>query len=783
MRNKIADFILAYRLYLIIALFSVTAFMGYVGMGTEMSYQFIKIVPDEDPDMQYFKKFKETFGQDDNIFVIGMQDSSVFEIENFEKLKNFSNRLKQIRLPKNGETIQAIAQILSLPDVQTIVKNTEEKKFEPQALFEPMPQSQAQLDSLLKLAADLKFYEGQLLNPNTGATLMALSFAPEVFGSRLKHDVVSYILDEGERFEAETGIKLHYGGVPYVRSVVSQKVKAELNIFLVISLLVTAAFLFLMFRSFTAVIFPLIVIGMVVIWTLGTLAIFDYKITLLTGLLPPILVVIGVPNCVYLLNQYHQQFKRLQNQKEALRYMIIKIGVVTLITNTTTAIGFLVLTFTDISILKEFGTVAGLNIFATFIISIIFIPAAYSYLPAPSQRHTKHLEFPLINRITAMFIKWVFGYRTVIYIITACIIGVTVWSATKVSAVSFMVDDLPSKSSIRKDLAFFETHFKGVMPLEIMVDTGMPKGIRKMENLRGIDSLERFLAESPHLSAPISMVRFIKAANQAYFGGNVNAFQLPGKREAPYVYRYLQTDDDPSGLLASFVDTAGQKIRLSLKVADLGSIRMDSLVSLHIKPHIDSIFQGTDMTAQVTGTTPIFIKGNEYLIRNLGTSLLLACLLVSIIMAALFKSGRIMLIAIIPNLIPLVVTAGLMGLMGVPLKPSTALIFSIAFGISVDDSIHFLAKYRQEMIAQNFNQMEAIAITLRETGKSMIYTSIILFAGFIIFVGSEFGGTVALGALTSTTLLVAMFTNLILLPSLLLTFKGKVKRIANNTAS
>ena len=499
---------------------------------------------------------------------------------------------------------------------------------------------------------------------------------------------------------------------------------------------------------------------------------------MLTGLLPPILVVIGIPNCIYLLNKYHQEFALHGNKYKALSRMIRKIGVVTLITNTTTAIGFLVLTFTSIEVLQEFGIVATINIAGTFIISIIFIPAVFSYKQAPEIRHIQHLDFKPIKKILLFFDFLINKQRQFVYLFTVVMIVFSVVGMLKLRAITFMVDDLPENSPVKLDLTFFEQNFKGIMPLEIVVDTGKKKGIRKRSTLQKIEKLERYLEKLEHVTHPVSFVTFVKAANQAYFNNNPRDYKLPDRRDEAFIQRYLSNEEQENELIRSFVDSTGQKLRISMKVADLGSIEMDSLVNRKIRPEIDSIFGASeDLKVDVTGTTLLFIKGNKYLISNLRTSMLIAFLLIAIIMGTLFKNVRIIIISLIPNMVPLMMTAGLMGYLGVPLKPSTALVFSIAFGISVDDSIHFLAKYRQELIAHHYNVGKAISVSLLETGTSMIYTSIVLFFGFVIFVASDFGGTVALGALTSTTLLIAMVTNLVLLPSLLRSFDMTEERM------
>jgi predicted RND superfamily exporter protein len=554
-------------------------------------------------------------------------------------------------------------------------------------------------------------------------------------------------------------------------------VKAELSQFLIFSVLITAIILYIFFRSFYAVIFPLIVIGVVVVWVLGTIVLFGFKITLLTGLLPSIIVVIGIPNCIYLLTKYHQEIREHGNKIKALSRIIRKIGIVTLMTNATTAVGFVVLGFANVAILREFGIVAGINIFNTFLISLILIPAVFSYLPSPTSRHTKHLDSKGLTKILSFYNYIIHHHRKTIYLVTILIVFVSLVGTFKIQALAYMVDDLPESSSIKKDLAFFENNFKGVMPLEIVVDTGRKRGVLRLENLLKIEQLEDTLSKITALSKPVSVVSFIKASLQAFYNGNPDYYRLPSNQEKNFLIRYLSNQQDQSGLLKSFVDSTGQKLRISVKVADMGSIKMDALVKQEIMPAINHVLANTNLKAEATGTTLLFIKGNQYLINNLKSSLIIAFLLIAVIMAVLFSSFRMIIISLIPNVIPLLITGGLMGYFGIPLKPSTALIFSIAFGISVDDTIHYLARYRQELFFNKFNVSKSVTASLMETGTSMMYTSIILFFGFIIFAFSDFGGTVALGILTSTTLLCAMFTNLIVLPALLISFDtGKIKR-------
>ncbi|MEM6359104.1 MAG: efflux RND transporter permease subunit [Bacteroidota bacterium] len=748
-------------------LVGITVFMGYHARNVEMSYNLSSTVPSDDPDMVEFMDFKHLFGEDGNLMAIGIKDSSVYTAEKFELLREMSNKLNDL---------EGITNVVSLPLIKRLKKDTAQRKFVLEPVFTNTPSSIQEFDSLLQVSLDQRFYTGRLVNPENGATVLLLSIDKEVLNSSDRIALTENIQRIGADFNKKTDIQLHYAGLPFVRSVVAGKVSNEMKIFLFLSVIVTGLILFIFFRTWDAVVFPMTIIAVVVIWVLGSLVLFGYKITLLTGLIPPVIVVIGIPNSVYLLNKYHQEFETHGNKMMAVSRVVRKIGLVTLITNFTTAIGFVVLATTDIVILKEFGIVAGINILATFVVSIILIPAVFSWLPSPNVKRLKHLKFKPLDFVLTKMDLLVHRHRSFIYMLTATIVGISLYGMYQIETVSYMVDDIPADSDIKKDLRFFEEHFSGIMPLEIVVDTDKKRGAIDVKNLRMLDRLEKFLAQQRDISEPLSLVSFVKAARQAYYGNNPSRYSIPNKRESNFILRYMRNQSDSSGLFSSFVDSTLQKMRVSMQVADVGSYKMDSLVNQVIQPKIDTLFAESDLKLSITGTTPLFIKGNKFLIQNLRFSLLLAFIIISIIMAILFANIRMIIISLVPNIIPLLITAGIMGFVGIPLKPSTALIFSIVFGISVDDSIHFLAKYRQELFANRFFVPLAVSKSLRETGASMMYTSIILFAGFVIFAGSSFGGTVALGILTSITLLIAMITNLILLPSLLLTFDDGKRR-------
>tara|TARA_Y200000002_G_scaffold341430_1_gene312639 strand:- start:6537 stop:8759 length:2223 start_codon:yes stop_codon:yes gene_type:complete len=740
--------------------------MAYMSQFVQLNYDFSQTVPDSDPDMEYYNGFKKTFGEDGNVFAVGLKDSSIFQLENFKAYQKLTQEVKDINGVKGA---------LGLSSLQILKKNTKDKNFQFVSIFNKPLSSQEELDSLIDFTLNQKFYKGKIFNDD-GAITLLITIDKKILNSDRRDALMENLIDRGNEFQLNTNIKLHYAGLPYSRYTIANNVKDELSLLLVASLAVTALILFIFFRSWDAVLIPVFIIGIVVVWIFGSLALFGYKITLLSGLLPPLIVVIGIPNCVYMLNYYHYSFENHKDKRDAFKNVIKTIGLITLITNLTTAVGFLVLSTTDIKILTEFGIIAGINVVATFFVSIFLLPTAYIYLPAPKKSQTDYLNYNFINKLISSFIYISFNHKKAVFLFFTSIFVISIYGITKVKSISYIVDDVPAESSLMKDLKFFEKNFSGVMPLEIVVDTKIKRGVQNLNTLKKVDRLENFLSDKSYVSSPISIVSFVKASRQAYYNNNPFYYSMPNNRDKNFILRYIADGyqsniSEEDNISKSFVDSTGQKIRISLNVSDLGSFKLDSIVSNIIKPKIDEIFSKSKSEVMLTGTTLTFIKGINFLIENLLQSMLLAFFIISLIMSALFRNIKMVIISLIPNIIPLLIAGGIMGFLAIPLKPSSALVFSIVFGISVDYSIHFLAKFKNELVHNSLN--DSILKTISQTGKSMVFTSFILFFGFIIFAFSNFGGTIVLGVLTSIILFVAMITNLTLLPSIILHFYKK----------
>ncbi|MBP7511605.1 MAG: MMPL family transporter [Bacteroidia bacterium] len=729
-----------------------------------MTYDFAKVVPQDDPDFIDYVKFKETFGEDGNILVIGTQSKDVFKLKYFNDLYDLCNEIEQI---------EGVEKVVSLTKAYSLHRNDSLGVLEVLPIMNHKPKTQAELDSFQTFVKTLKFYNGLLYNPESDLVILAINLKKAQLDSKARIPLVKGIEAKARAFGESHNSQMHFSGLPYVRTMMSSKVADEIKIFTYLSILVTALFIFIFFRFISAVIFSLIVVIIGVVATMGLLALFGYKITILTGILPPLMVIIGVQNCIYLLNVYHQEFTSHGNKMLALLRLITKNGLALFLTNVTTAVGFVVFSFSGSAMLDQFSVISGIVIMLIYIISLVFIPVVYSYLPPPDPKHTKHLESKRLNGVLNKCNEWVYNKRPTIYIITLVLLAFSIYGATKVRNLGYVVDDLPADDPVYVDLKFFEKHLKGALPFEIKIDTKRKDGVKDYATLQKINRLQKELILFPELSKPTSVVDILKFANQGMNNGEEKYYIVPNVVDISEIVSYLPKEGNNSNIIRSMVDSNYQVARVSVQMADIGSVEMKRLTH-QVQNKIDSIFPKADYDVKITGTSAIFLKGNDYLIENLIQSMISALIIISIMMAFLFFSWRMVIISLIPNLIPLIMTFGIMGYFDIRLKPSTIIIFSIAYGIVVDFTIHYLAKYRHALKKNNWDMKIAIPESLLEAGPSIIYTAIALFGGFIIFAASNFGGTVALGVLTSISLIFGMFMNLLLLPAMLLSLEKSI---------
>ncbi|MGB5555686.1 MAG: MMPL family transporter [Flavobacteriaceae bacterium] len=764
---KAARIILRNRVLILLLIAAVTIFLGLQWDKMRFSSSQANLLPDDHPVNIQYQSFLSQFGEEGNAVVLAIKDSALYTPKNFNRWNKLSKQLS---------AFPEVDFVISTDNLQELIKDKDQEGFVLEPLIKNPINTQNDVDSLTThLFNELPFYDNLLYNKKSRTLRTVMYLDKDLVNTSVRKDFILTDLNSLiEDFENETGLDVRISGMPYIRTMNSQNIIDEIGKFILAALGVTSLIFFFFFRSFRATFISMFVVIIGVMWAFGILGLLQYEITVLTALIPPLIIVIGIPNCIFLINKYQQEVKKHGNQALSLQRVISKIGNATLMTNVTTASGFATFIITDSKLLKEFGIVASINIICIFILSLLIIPIIYSFMPLPKTKHLKHLN----KRWIDAFVNWmehIVRYKRIsIYIVSIALLVISIIGIYQIKISGSPIEDMPKNEQFFKDIRFFEKEFDGIMPVEIVVDTKNPKGVLKLPTLKRIEQLSDVIEEIPELSKPVSVVNLVKYSKQAYYNGIPKYYQLPTTQENNFIMKEAsKSSGNNSNLLKSFVDSTGQIARITTFMQDLDTERME-VIETKLNENISKYFPAEKYEVYMTGSALLFLKGTKYLVKNLILSLAFAIFLIAVFMAYLFRSFRMIVISLIPNLLPLVITAGVMGFAGVPIKPSTILVFSIAFGISVDDTIHFLAKYRQELMANHWRIKKSVYAALRETGVSMFYTSIVLFFGFSVFTISNFGGTVALGALVSATLLFAMLANLVLLPSLLLSLERSI---------
>ena len=842
MWKKIADFILRNRFFILGLITLITVFFAYHAItGLKLENKYGIVLPKNSPTTENYKKFKALFGEDGGALIIGIQTDSLYTKENFLKWKELGDSILQF---------DGVESVVSEATLFSIRNDTSAAKFEINRIFSDITYQEKSIDSIRREIKQNPLYKGLLYSEKGNVSLMMVAIDETFLSDKTKMNVVLDIEKLSQKYEVNFG-KIHFAGLPHLRVQISKRILGEMIFFVVLSLLVTSCLLFLFFRSFRVVLICLIVVCIAVIWSLGSVAFLEFRLSSLMALLPALMIVIGVPNCIFLMTKFHQEMKEHGNKVKALSLVIQKIGTATFLTNFTTAIGFLTFAFTNSNHLMQFGIVASTNIMMVFLLSLCILPTLTSFFNPPKARHLKHLDRKFAVGMLNFIVEIVQKRRKLIYFVSLIIVLISLYGLTKIKLTGNITSDLPKEDSIYKDVKFMEKHFGGAIPFEIMISYKESGRLMSKSTLTKVAEIQALLQNDSLFSRSISPVDFVKLINMSYYGNNPDKYTLIANRDRLRLKKYVDnlavSNINGGGFsLKDLVDTTTCTIRIRCQMKDIGSNEVhDKVKSLKIQVdeilnptkrdierlyksckasnqkkgsnYIDSIFEANSSIASGVGAiyaqkypkletqfsnNPDFIRryysekdflpnlrkainreyfdviytgvsvvasdGTRYLVNNLISSLIFAIICIGVLMALLFRSWRMVLISMIPNIIPLIVTAGIMGFFGIPLKASTLLIFSIAFGISIDDTIHFLSKYRQELKNKQWDLKSCVLIAIRESGLGMFYTSIVLFCGFSVFAFSQFGGTQALGILISITLLVAMVNNLILLPALLL---------------
>lgn len=837
-----ASLILRNRMFVLTIIAVLTAFFGYYAFTSlKVDNKYGNTLPKDCKPQAEYLKFKEQFGEDGSTMVIAVESDSLYTKENFTKWKELGDSILKF---------EGVQNVISEATLLTISNDIENNRFEIRKIFSDLTFKEKSIDSVKKEIRRNPIYKKLLYNDSSNVSLMLIGMDEKCLMDKKKSKVVFKIEELAANYSKYFG-KPYFAGLPHMRVVIGKRIVNEMYIFLALSILASSLLLYIFFRSFRVVMLCNVVVFVSVIWALGSIGLFGFQLSIMMALIPPLLIVIGVPNCVFLITRYHQEYVRHKNKIRALFTMIRRIGSVTFLTNLTTAVGFC--TFTSSEKLAQFGIISSLNIMVVFVLSICIIPIIASFSKPPKPRHLKHLYRVYSQGFIEYIVLVVTKYRKTIYISSIVAVIISIYGMTKIEATGNVTGDLPKDDPILTDLKFIERNFGGSIPFEMTINYKEKGRLFSDATLKKVEEIQETFSKDTLFSKSLSIVDFTKAINMAFYGNDPDHFTLIEKRDKLKLKRYIDKFDlnvaNGGNLsLKELVDTSNTTLRIRTQMKDLGSYevaqKVDSLREMvdgilnpdkkdlerlykqmvkGRKDAVDSLLYNyngifNNVTAILskgnqekqlafdmypekvdhhknkkyfkyilrkaidkeyydltfTGVSVVVSEGTKYLFVNLVQSLIFAVLSIALLMAFLFRSFRIILVSMIPNIIPLLITAGLMGFFKIPLKPSTLLVFGIALGITVDNAILFLAKYRQELKLHRWDIKYSILLSLRETGLGIFYTSIILFFGFIMFVFSQFGGTKGLGLLVSITIIVGMITNLVILPALLLTLERKV---------
>ena len=764
--DTLAGIILRNRAIIFLGIIGITVFLGFQWKNMRFSFSEANLLPDDHEINLQYDKFLEKFGDEGNLIVLAVKDSALFTPKKLKAWNDLNTSFKQY---------SEVDFVISLANLKVLKKENDPARFVFNTFISDSTYTSESVASYEEnLFKKLPFYEGLIYSNKSKTVQSALYLNKDIVNTIVRKEFIENTLNPSiEKFEETYQMDVKVSGMPYIRTMNSQNIMDEIQIFILAALLVTSLIFYFFFRSFRATFISMTAVIIGVMWAFGLLGLLQYEITVLTAIIPPLVIVIGIPNCIFLINKYQQEIKKHGNKAKSLQRVITKVGNATLMTNITTASGFATFALTESKLLKEFGIVAAMMIVALFILCLLVITIIYSYMPQPKERHLEHLRKSWVDSLVNWMEHMVKTQRIAIYIISILILIISIIGIYMIKVSGSLLEDMPKSASFYQDIVFFEEEFDGIMPLEILIDTKRKKGVLKLSTLRKMEELAELLEDIPQLSKPISIVNLVKYAKQTYYNGNPKYYQLPTSQERNFILPYFKDFESEASTMASYIDSTGQYARITTFMKDVGTEEMERIEEM-LAPKLDKLFPKERYEVSFTGKALIFQKGTNYLVWNLVFSLGLAIILIALFMAWMFRSFRMIMISLVPNLLPLLMTAGLMGYLGVPIKPSTILVFSIAFGISVDDTIHFLAKYRQELKSNGWKIRKSVFASLKETGLSMFYTSTVLFFGFSVFMISSFGGTKALGGLVSATLLFAMLANLLLLPSLLLSLERSI---------
>jgi uncharacterized protein len=738
----------------------ITAFMAFQVSKIGFDYDFERFFPEGDPETEFFFQHRQKYSTENDFVLFSLEnDKGIFDEVFLKEARRFQDSL---------ETLPHVKSVQSLLDLSDPIK---EPLFG--AFFE-RPYLRWEEPEFYAIDSARIFNSPDLVNTfitaDGRALAMILDHAPYL--SKVKCDELANSVNRVVphfHFDA-----LYKSGRSIGQGYFVARMQKELLLFVSASVLLIVLFLLIAFRSAWGVVVPLIVVFMSIIWLLGVMRITGKEIDLLLTILPTILFVVGMSDVVHILSKYFDELRKGKEKMAAIKVSVKEVGLATFLTSITTAVGFLTLMSSSIIPIREFGIYSAVGVLIAYILAFTLLPATMTLTPAPKLRIGASGKDFWSDRLH-LFYLWIIknrrgiGWASVLLGVV-CIIGISL-----IQVNNFLLEDLRKDNPFRIEFDYFEKEYAGVRPFELSVDLkDSSSSIFEPEVLRKLDKLDGFLHEEYGAGFIISPLNFVKSLNKASHNGNPEYYVLPeSNREIRKLTKDLERGKRMSAL-SSFMTPELNECRFAGKIGDWGKQEIEKK-NLALAAFWDQEMGHETMSFHLTGTATLIDLNNEYLSTTMIYGLLIAFLIVALIVGVMYKDWKMIIIALIPNLLPLMMIAALMGYTGINLKVSTSIIFTIAFGIAVDDTIHFVGRLRLEL-SKGRSRQYALKRSFIGTGKAIIITSLILIAGFLTLIMSTFKGTFYTGALLSLTLLFAVIVDLLLLPVLFWAFYGKEEK-------
>ncbi len=734
---------------LILALLTIGAF--FLLSRLSFDYNFENFFPEQDKETEYYRYFREVFETDNDFAIVGLvNQDGIFDLDFLERADSISSELKKIKY---------VEQVNSALDIKDGVRDPLIGHVFQRPLFRWTDPEKYKADSVRIF--NRPELVGSFFSEDGTAILIHVrhkQFLHKQGCDSLSADLQSLVKNAG--FDESYVVGRAIGQVYYV-----DMMQRELMIFMSISMVLIILFLIIAFRSWWGVWVPITVVLLSIIWTLAVMQLTGKKIDLMLTILPTILFVVGISDVVHIVSRYFEELRLGKAKIQALVTAYKEIGIATFLTSLTTAVGFITLISSNIKPISEFGIYTAIGVFVAFILAYTLLPAVLVLSSVPSKiiaKTNKNIWEGVLSKTLVKVLK----YQKSIVLGSLVVVGLSIWGISKIEINNFILEDLKAEDPLKKEFDFFADKFSGARPFELSIQLKENASAFDVKTLSEIEKIENYLKTEYGVGNVMSHVGIIKTAHRTWMGGSEEYNRIPEDSLLMAQLVNLLHRPQAGNLLNYFVDEEKALLRLTGKVDDLGSIVFREK-DKKFYDWIESNLPDASFDARITGTAFLIDSNNVHLSANMIQGLIIAFIIIAIIAGIMFKSLVIIPIALIPNMLPLLMIGGIMGFMNVDLKVSTSIIFTIAFGIAVDDTIHFLTKLRLQL-REGKSLVYSIKRTFMSTGKAIIVTTLILCGGFMTLIASDFLSTFYLGLLISLTLIFAVISDLLLLPILIL---------------